>query len=141
MSTRDVTEPLAGSWTLNTRASAFDTSHGSQIGLMQIAVDRNGWIVMTVDGVNEKGDRIVERPTRLIPDGRDYPVPDFPGLVVRTTRLDAHSVRSECRRQDGSIVGAGTFTVSIDGHSLTATTSGWDSPLREFRQTTHWDRH
>jgi len=76
----------------------------------------------------------------LYPDGRDYPVPDFAGLVARTVRADPSTVRSECRRQDGSIVGAGTFTVSPDGRVLTATTSGWDSQLREFTQTTVWDR-
>jgi hypothetical protein len=69
-----------------------------------------------------------------------YPVPEYKGLAVRTTRPDIHTLQTECRRQDGTLVGAGTFRVSPDGLSLTATTSGWDSQLREFKQTTHWDR-
>jgi hypothetical protein len=32
------------------------------------------------------------------------------------------------------------YVVSEDGRSLTATTSGWDTQLREFKQTTVWDR-
>jgi hypothetical protein len=61
-------------------------------------------------------------------------------LFVRTTRADVHTLRTECRREDGTMVGAGTFAVSADGRSLVATTSGWDTQLREFKQTTQWDR-
>jgi hypothetical protein len=129
-----------GTWILNPGASAFDANHKPRAGRMQIALEAGGWIVMTADGVNEHGEPCAERPSRLMPDGQDYPLPDFAGLVVKTTCVDAHTMRSECRRQDGSIVGAGTFTVSPDGRSMTATTQGWDSQLREFKQTTHWDR-
>lgn len=132
--------PFIGTWTLNPGASAFDANHKPRAARMLIALDRDGWIVMTAEGVNEQGEPCVERPSRLNPDGQDYPVPDFAGLMVKTTCPDAFTLQSECRRQDGTIVGAGTFSVSPDGRSLTATTSGWDTQLREFRQTTHWDR-
>src|SRR5262245_38215285 len=71
-------------------------------------------------------------PVQFTPDGRDYPVPGFPGLVVKTTLPSPGTIQTECRREDGSIVGQGTYAVSADGRSLTATTSGWDSQLRRF---------
>ncbi len=76
----------------------------------------------------------------MTPDGRDYPVPDMPGLVAKTTVPALGTIRAECRWQDGSIVGQGTHAVSADGRSMTATTSGWDSHLRQFEVTTVWDR-
>ena len=82
---------------------------------MRIEIDADGWIVMTAEGVTEKGEPCVERPNRLNPDGNVYPVPDFAGLAVRTTRPDANTLQTECRRQDGTLVGAGTFSISADG--------------------------
>jgi hypothetical protein len=140
MTTVSKQNPFAGAWNLNTRASTFDKNHHPKAGLMRIDVAADGWVVITAEGLDEHGQRCVEKPNRLNPDGRGYPLPDFPGLVVTTTRPDAATLRTECRRQDGSIVGAGTFAVSPDGRTLTATTSGWDSQLREFQQTTHWER-
>ena len=136
----DRINPFIGTWSLNPGASAFDARHQPRAARMQIALDTDGWILITAEGVNERGEPCVERPNRLNPDGHDYPVPDFAGLVVRTTCPDARTMLSECRRQDGTIVGSGTFTVSSDSRSLTATTSGWDSQLREFKQTTRWER-
>jgi len=132
--------PLAGTWTLNVDRSRFDVNHQPKSGRMRIEIERDGSMVMTAQGVNEKGEPCTERPTRLNPDGRDYPVPDFPGLTVRTVTPDPHTLRTECRRENGTMVGAGTYVVSEDERSLTATTSGWDTQLREFKQTTVWDR-
>ena len=140
MTTISKHDPFVGTWNLNTRSSSFDRNHHPKAGLMRIETAADGCIVMTAEGLDEQGERCVERPSRLNPDGRGYPVPDLAGLVVTTTRPDDRTLRTECRRQDGSVVGAGTFMVSADGRSLTATTSGWDSQLREFQQTTLWER-
>ena len=136
----NVMNPFVGNWSLNTAKSAFDANHRPRAGKMRIALEPDGAVLMTAEGVNEKGEPCAERPTRLHADGRDYPVPDFAGLVVKTVLPDARTLRTECRREDGSLVGAGTFVVSEDGGSLTATTSGWDTQFREFKQTTVWDR-
>ena len=140
MSKTPTAEPFAGAWTLNLAQSQFDANHHPRAGRMRIEVAGDGCVVMTAEGIDDKGQTCVERPSQLYPDGRDCPVPDLAGLVVRTVRPDQGTLRTECRRQDGSLVGAGTFTVSPDGRTLTASTSGWDSQLREFTQTTVWDR-
>jgi len=132
--------PLTGTWTLNVDRSRFDANHQPKAGRMRIELDRDGSMLMNAEGTNEKGEPCAERPTRLHPDGRDYPVPDFAGLTVRTMTPDPHTLRTECRRENGTLVGAGTYVVSGDGRSLTATTSGWDTQFREFTQVTVWDR-
>ena len=133
-------DPFAGTWSLDTSRSQFDANHNPRSGRMHIAVDSEGCVVMRAEGVNGKGEPCTERPTRLNPDGRDYPVPDLAGLVVKSLRPAPRTLRTECRRADGSLAGAGTFVVSEDGRSLSATTSGWDTQLREFTQTTVWER-
>jgi len=135
-----MTDPFVGKWVLNTAQSQFDRNHQPSAGVMAFELDPAGQYVMTAEGVDGNGRRVVERPQRMIPDGRDYPVPDFAGLVAKTVRVDARTLRAECRRQDGSLVGHGVFAVSADGRSLTATNSGFDSQLREFTQRTIWDR-
>jgi hypothetical protein len=133
-------DPFVGTWTLDVASSQFDANHNPRAGIMVFERGAHGDYSMTAEGIDGNGQRVVERPQRLVPDGREYPLTDFAGLVVSTTRDDARTLRSECRRQDGSIVGRGVFTVAPDGRSLTAANSGFDRQLREFTQTTVWRR-
>ena len=92
------------------------------------------------EGVDEKGRPCAEKPQRLVPDGQAYPVENLPGLTSVTTRPDPHTIRAEVRREDGSVAGEGTYVVGADGKTMTATTSGFDSQLRQFTTRTVWDR-
>ena len=133
-------DSLAGTWHLNAEKSNFDANHRPRAATMIFEIGSEGDYLLTAEGVNEKGEKCRERPTRLIPDGKEHRVPDFPGLVAITTRSDAHTLTSEVRREDGSVVGGGSYVVSPDGASLTATTFGYDTQLRQFKQQTVWDR-
>ena len=133
-------DAFASTWELNPQRSAFDRNHRPRAGTMTIEVTAEGGYLLTAEGVNEKGEKCSERPSLLIPDGQDHPVPDFPGLVSRVHKPDAHTITAEVRRQDGSLAGGGTYTLSPDGAVLTAVNFGFDSQLREFRQTIVWDR-
>lgn len=46
----------------------------------------------------------------------------------------------EIRHETPVVGGGGTYVVSADGKSLTATTFGRDSQQRQFKQLTVWDR-
>jgi hypothetical protein len=59
---------------------------------------------------------------------------------MTSTRPDPNTLHSDVRREDGSIAGQGTYSVSTDGRSLTAVTAGVDSQLRQFEQRTAWDK-
>ena len=133
-------DPFVGTWTLNPTKSTFDANHQPSAATMHFEMSDDGSYVLKAQGVNQKGEPVAERPATLIPDGRAYPVPDFSGLSAVTTRPDPHTLRAECRREDGSLVGEGSYVVSEDGASLTATTAGFDTQLRRFEQKTVWDR-
>ena len=131
---------FVGTWELNPEKSTFDANHRPTAGTMRFELGDGGTYVMKAEGLDQKGERVAERPQTLVPDGRPYPVPDFPGLSAVTTRPDPHTLRAECRREDGSIAGEGSYVVSADGVSLTATTAGFDTQLRRFEMKTVWDR-
>jgi len=133
-------DPFVGTWKLNTAQSQFDANHHPSAGTMVFELDAEGHYLMKAEGAKANGEKVAERPQRFIPDGKPHPIPDFPGLVAVATRLDANTLTGEARREDGTVVGGGTFVVSADGKSLTATNFGFDSQLRQFKQSTVWDR-
>jgi hypothetical protein len=133
-------DPLVGTWILNPSRSAFDPHHRPQAATLVIERDKEGRYLVTAEGISEKGQKVTERPDTLIPDGQSRPVPDFPGLMKTSRRPDPQTIHTDVTREDGSLAGQAIFTVSPDGRSLTAINSGFDSQLRQFKQTTTWDR-
>jgi hypothetical protein len=135
-----MTDPFVGTWELNPAASQFDPNHKPSQGTMRLERTPGGAYRLSAEGVNAKGEKVAERPQTFVPDGRPYPLPDFPGLTTVASQLDALTLRVEARREDGSLAGEGTYAVSEDGRSLVATTAGFDSQLRRFETKTAWDR-
>jgi hypothetical protein len=133
-------DPFVGTWTLNRNASTFDSNHRPGGGTMRWERTAEGHYTMLAEGVDAKGERCVERPQTLIPDGQARPVPDLLGLTAVTTQPDARTLVAEVRREDGSLAGQGRYVVSEDGRSLVATTAGFDTQLRRFEMRTVWDR-
>jgi hypothetical protein len=133
-------DPLVGTWTLNRSGSQFDPNHRPQAATLVIEHGDDGAYVIKAEGISEKGQPVTEKTQTLIPDGQPRPVPDFPGLAMTSTRPDPNTLHSDVRREDGSIAGQGTYSVSTDGRSLTAVTAGVDSQLRQFEQRTAWDK-
>ena len=135
-----MSDPFVGTWKLNPARSNFDPNHRPTEATMTWELKTDGTYLMIAKGTNDKGEPVAERPQTLVPDGRPYPVPNFPGLVSITSRLDPHTLRAEAKREDGSTAGEGTYEVALDGRSLTATTAGFDTQLRRFETQTVWDR-
>lgn len=61
------------------------------------------------------------------------------GVVVVTTWEGTHVLVTEGKK-DGGVVGRGTYAVSEDGHTLTATVTGTDGAGRAFEQVIVFDR-
>lgn len=135
-----MTDRFVGTWKLNVERSEFDKNHRPAAGTMVISINEQGEYLMAARGINAKGESVTERPNRLTPDGQAHPLTDLPGLSTVTTQPDANTIQSEARREDGSVVGGGTFVVSPDGRWMTATNFGYDAQLRQFQQRTVWDR-
>ena len=63
--------PFIGSWKLNLERSTFDANHNPRGGMMRFEAGDDGRILMTAEGISEKGERFAERPVQFMPDGRD----------------------------------------------------------------------
>ena len=83
-----MSDPFVGTWELSPAKSEFDANHQPSRATMHWELGEGGTYLMKAQGVNQKGDPVAERPATLVPDGRPYPVPDFPGLSAITTRPD-----------------------------------------------------
>ena len=93
-------DPLIGTWKLNADRSEFDPNHRPSAGTMVLELTPEGHYALTAEGVTETGEKCKERRTKLIPDGKEHPVPDFPGLVSIVTRPDLNTLAAEVRRED-----------------------------------------
>jgi hypothetical protein len=131
---------LVGTWKLNLEKSEFDPNHRPREATMAFQVIGEGHFLLKAEGVSENGAAVEERPVYIIPDGREHPLPDFPGLMAVASRPDPGTLSTEVRRENGLVVGGGSYIISTDGKSLLATTFGYDTQLRQFRQKTVWDR-
>lgn len=133
-------ELLVGTWKLNAEQSEFDPNHRPAAAIIVFELDSGGYYVMKASGIDQNGKRVVERPIKFIPDGKEHPVPDLPGLKAVCTQAGPRTIQTQITREDGSIVGGGSYVVSADGKSLTATVFGYDSQLRQFKQRMVLDR-
>ena len=133
-------DPFVGTWKLNPARSQFDPNHRPTAGTMTLEVDASGQYLMRAEGLDSKGARVTERPQTFTPDGVARPLPDFPGLAVVASRPQPNTIQARVTREDGSVVGEGSYVVSADGQSMTATTAGFDTQLRRFEAQTAWDR-
>ena len=131
---------LLGTWKLDKDKSEFDPNHRPAEATLVFELDAQGAYVMKAEGTKESGERVVERPQVFLVDGQAHDVPGFSGLRLVCARLDGNAMRAEVKRDDGSVVGGGTYTLSPDGRTLTVTNFGYDSQLRQFQQKTYWER-
>lgn len=131
---------FVGTWQLNPDRCEFDPNHRPTSGTLVFERDARGHYLMKAEGTSAKGQKVTERPQTFIPDGEPHPVPDFPGLSARTTLTNQHELHAQVNREDGSVVGEGTYVVSSDGKSMTATATGFDTQLRRFETRTVWER-
>ena len=134
-----MTDVFTGTWELNPQRSEFDPNHQPRQATIVFAKDGDAYL-LTAQGLNAKGEPVVENAQRLVPDGKPYPVPGLAGLMATCTLRDPNTLAAEVRREDGTLAGQGEYVVAPDGRSLAATTSGFDTQLRQFRQFTVWDR-
>lgn len=133
-------DPFVGAWKLNRERSQFDPNHRPADATMRWQVDPDGGYLLLAEGVDGRGQHCAEKPQKLFPDGQAYPVDNLPGLTCVTHRVGSHTLRADVKREDGSIAGEASYTVSEDGASMTAATAGFDSQLRRFEMRTVWDR-
>src|SRR5688572_13425135 len=121
---------LTGTWTANLAKSHRDPNHQFHRATMRFQVDDDA-VLLTFGGVNAAG-RTEEGTRTIRPDGHDHPDAAAPG-VVTTSTIEERALRVVATK-DGAVVGRGSYAVSDDGRTLTATMSGFDASGSAFDQ-------
>jgi hypothetical protein len=130
-------DPFSGTWKMNTQRSNFDPNHRPSEATMRFERESEGYL-MHAEGVCD-GKHVQEQPQRFILDDKEHPVPGAPEVVVVSSRPDPNTIRSVARNGDRTL-GEGSYVVSADGATLTATVRGIDAQQRRFETTVVWDR-
>jgi len=130
--------PFIGTWIANIEKSRRHANHQFQSATLSFELTGDD-VSLTHAGVNMSGKR--ESGTTLLhPDGREHLVsPQAPGVVAVTRWVGTHVLESEAKK-DGRSVGKGTYEVSEDGRTLTATVAGTDAAGLPFEQVIVFDR-
>lgn len=127
---------LAGTWTANIDKSHRHPNHLFRRVTMHFEVDGQN-VSLKYGGVNAAGTN-EEGVRRFQADGQPHPDEAAPGILATTT-IDARALEVVATK-DGARVGRGSYAVSEDGRTLTATTSGVDASGRPFDQVIVFDR-
>ena len=72
-------------------------------------------------------------------DAKEHPVSVAPGVLAVARWVGSHVLESVAKK-DGQTVGRGTYEVSADGKTLTATVAGIDASGADFEQVIVFDR-
>jgi len=128
---------LAGTWQANITKSQRHPNHLFKSATLRFEVSAEV-VSFTYTGVNMSG--VEEKGTfKIHPDGKEHPIPDAPG-VVEVSRWAGPRTLETVAKQDGKVVGRGSYEVSEDGKTLTAKISGSDASGAEFEQIIVCDR-
>ena len=130
--------PFLGTWVANIAKSRRHANHQFQSASLTFEASGDA-IVLTHAGVNMAGKQ-ESGTTVLHPDGEEHAVsPEAPGVMVVTRFLGTHVLESEAC-SNGQVLGRGTYTVSDDGQTLTATVAATDGAGAAFEQVIVFDR-
>jgi len=129
--------PFVGNWTANLSKSKRHPNHQFQSATLQFAVVGDT-VTLTHGGVNASGQQ--ESGTMTFEaDAKEHPVSVAPGVVAVARWVGSHVLESVAKK-DGQTVGRGTYEVSADGKTLTATVAGIDASGADFEQVIVFDR-
>jgi hypothetical protein len=115
---------FVGTWIANIEKSRRHANH--QFQGASLSFDVTGDVVTLIHGGVNAAGKQESGTTVLRADGDDHEVsPLAPGVMVSARWRDANVLETVAKK-DGKVVGDGTYEVSGDGRTLTATVAGID---------------
>jgi hypothetical protein len=127
-----------GTWIANIEKSRRHANHQFQSATLSFDVSGD-MVTLIHSGVNAAGKQ-ESGTTVLCSDGQDHAVSELaPGVEV-ATRWRGANVLETVAKKDGQVIGDGTYEVSSDGKTLTATVAGIDKAGAQFEHVVVFDR-
>ena len=134
-------DPFVGTWKLNLAKSRFNPDPPPQGGVIRIEEQDNGYIKWAADGVNSDGKTVHQECTAKY-DGKDYPLTMTggpPDLTIAIVRIDDNTHRVVIKRA-GKESQTGLESVSKDGQTMSATSTGINAQGQKFSRARIFDR-
>jgi hypothetical protein len=128
--------PLNGTWHANIEKSTRHANHQFASATMCFTIN-NEDVRFSYEGVNASG-KSEKSEQVLVADGKSHPHPLAPEIVV-TNSLAARVFHTSAMK-DGVAMGRGSYYVSEDGATMTATVNGIDGAGKPFEQIIVFDR-
>lgn len=129
--------PFNGTWIANLSRSQRHPNHQFQSAKLHFEVSADN-VSLIHEGVNMSG-RYESGRTIFYVDGKEHASPEALGVNVVSQWIGTHLIDTRAFR-NGELVGHGTYEVSPDGTTLTATVFGTDASGKEFRHAIVFDR-
>jgi hypothetical protein len=127
---------LIGTWVANIAKSRRHENHQFASATMHFAIAHDE-VRLSYEGVNASGK--AERSEQVLQaDGLPHAHPLAPEIIV-TSSLGPRGFESIATK-DGATMGHGSYDVSDDGNTLTATVRGVDGGGKTFEQVIVFDR-
>ena len=127
---------LAGTWIANIEKSERHENHRFANATMRFAI-ADEEVRINYEGVNASG-KLESSEQVLNADGLPHDHPLAPGIIV-TNSLSPRGFESRATK-DGIVMGKGSYDVSEDGNTMTATIAGIDGSGKPFEQVIVFDR-
>jgi len=127
---------LDGTWIANIEQSHRHENHRFANATMHFAIVDDE-VRIRYEGVNASG-KPESSEQVLQADGLPHDHPLVPGIVVTNT-LGPYGFESRATK-DGIVMGKGSYDVSADGNTMTATIAGIDASGKPFEQVIVFDR-
>jgi hypothetical protein len=131
-------DPFGGTWKLNPEKSHVDPNHRPSNATMRWECTSGGY-TMTAEGIAGDGSVVREKPSTLVPDGRDREIPGVSGFTAAVSHPSSNVLEVESKNA-GGIVGKASYVVSEDGETLTTSVSSIDAQQRPFQVVLVWQR-
>ena len=127
---------LIGTWIANIEKSKRHENHRFASATMHFAI-ADEEVRLSFEGVNASGE--VEKSDQVLhADGLPHDHPLAPGIVVTST-LGPRGFEVSATK-DGAPIGRGSYDVSDEGDTMTATVTGIDASGKAFEQVIVFDR-
>ena len=133
-----MTNALEGVWEANLAKSHRHANHQFHRATLTIRIDGNV-VSLHHAGVNMSG-KEESGTTTLTADGHAHEVSPLAPGVVAVTRWASPRVLETEATKDGHVVGRGSYAVSEDLKTMTATVGGTDGAGKAFEQVIVFDR-
>ena len=138
--------PFAGTWTANLAKSQRHVNHQFHSATLRFEVSDDA-VTLAQAGVNSSGKQESATQT-FYPDGQERPLSlstgsgqaeQMPNITVVSKWVGTHVLETSAKR-DGQSLGFGSYAVSEDNRTLTATVRGVDAAGKPFEQVIVFDR-